>query len=116
MAVLTSFGILDDRMNSFEHDYKTTSSKASSCVTSSCACTYYLLDLLLMLKYGLQIRGGSTSNRGCNVIASIIRYISYIGYIGYIQYQGEQQQTSQLIESTFSVTFTKSAAYRTLDI
>jgi hypothetical protein len=41
-AVLTSFGMLNDRMSSFDHDYKMRSSKASSCVTSFCAFTYYL--------------------------------------------------------------------------
>ena len=88
-----------DRMGSFKPDYKTMSSKASLCVTSFCTRTYYICTILADVERYLQIRGGSTSNRGCNVIASLVEYIQREG--------GEQ--TSQLIESPFSVTFTKTA-------
>jgi hypothetical protein len=99
MAVLTGLGMFNNRMSSFERDSNTRSSKGSSCATSFCACTF-ICDMADVECY-LQIRGGSTSNRGCDVIASLVDYV-----------QCEGEQTSQLIKSPFSVTFTKTAVIK----
>ena len=56
-------------------------------------CVYLLSVILADVERHLQIRGGSTSNRGRNVVASLVDYVKCEG-----------EQTSQLIESPFSVT------------
>ena len=96
MALLTSLGIsMIERAGSITATKRGARRRARALQTF----VRVLLSVILAdVERYLQIRGGSTSNRGCNVVASLVDYVKCEG-----------EQASQLIKSPFSVTFTGTA-------
>ena len=91
MALLTSLGI-----SMIERARSITATKRGARRRARALQTFVRVPLICdyadVERY-LQIRGGSTSNRGCNVVPSLVDYVKCEG-----------EQASQLIESPFSVT------------